>query len=226
MEHDIKQVGGVWLPAHETHLVDWMRKMAQRDARGRFTYQRDKREAALKWVRQWRTAIDIGAHCGLWSMDLATRFDVLHAFEPIELHRRCFALNVSSPLADPSVRAGVTLHPCALGEHAGTVAMHTTPGSSGDSWVKGGGDIPIRRLDDFALPDVDFLKLDCEGYELAALRGAEETLRRCRPCVIVEQKPGRAAKFGFPDTGAVDYLQSLGAELRLERSGDYVLSWD
>ena len=71
----------------------------------------------------------------------------------------------------------------------------------------------------------NLVKIDCEGWELPVLRGAEVTLRCCKPTVIVEQKPGRAQRFGHADTGAVDYLQSLGAKLRAELSGDYILSW-
>jgi hypothetical protein len=104
--------------------------------------------------------------------------------------------------------------------------METAPSSSGDTRVAGEGDIPLERLDTFKLEDVDFIKLDCEGYELFALRGAEETLKRCRPCVIVEQKPGRGQRFGLAERGAVDYLQRLGAKLRKEMSGDFILSWD
>jgi hypothetical protein len=51
-------------------------------------------------------------------------------------------------------------------------------------------------------------------------------LKRCKPCVMVEQKPGRAEKFGLARTEAVTYLQSLGAVLRKEMSGDYLLTWD
>ena len=92
--------------------------------------------------------------------------------------------------------------------------------------VAGAGDIPMRRLDDFNFQDVDFLKIDCEGYELFVLRGATELLKRCRPCIIVEQKPGNAQKFGLQETEAVPYLQSLGAVLRAVKSGDFVMSWD
>ena len=120
----------------------------------------------------------------------------------------------------------IQLHAFALGERDGSIAMHTSAGSSGDSWVDGAGDIPLRRLDDLNLQDVDFIKLDCEGGELMALRGGEETLKRCRPCIIVEQKPGRAQKFGLKETEAVDYLRGLGAQLRGVMSGDYILTWD
>ncbi len=43
-------------------------------------------------------------------------------------------------------------------------------------------------LDTFQLRDVSFIKVDVEGHELEVLRGAEATLRRCRPMLLVEVK--------------------------------------
>jgi FkbM family methyltransferase len=212
----LKKIGGVWLPDGETHLVEWMLKRNQ-VVDGRLSYQYHKLEAALRWVKQWRTAVDVGAHCGLWAMHLVNKFAAVQAFEPVAAHRECFVANVAG--------ARATLHACALGAKDGGVAMETAPTSSGDTRVAGSGDIPLRRLDSFALQDVDFVKLDCEGYELFALQGGEETLKRCKPCVIVEQKPGRGQRFGLAERGAVDYLRDLGAELRQEISGDFILSW-
>lgn len=212
----MQQWRGLWLPEHERHLIDWMTKV-NHVVDGKPTYQHHKLQKALAYVKAWRTAVDVGAHCGLWSSHLARRFLHVHAFEPVALHRECFRHNVAG---------AVELHDCALGEREGSVSIHTAPSSSGDSWVDGAGDIPMRTLDSFELHDVDFMKLDCEGYEVFALRGALETLKRCRPCVIVEQKPGRAQKWGLKETEAVDTLQSLGAVLRATMSGDYILSWD
>lgn len=212
----IKQVGGVWLPEHETHLVEWMKKRNE-VVDGKRTYQLHKLTAALGFVKQFRVAVDVGAHCGLWSMHLVKRFAAVAAFEPVALHRECFVRNVKGMYG---------LHQCALGETPGHVNIHTSNTSSGDSWVDGEGHIPLETLDKFALVDVDFIKLDCEGYELFALRGGIDTLKRCHPVVCVEQKPGRAQKFGLAETGAVDFLQSLGAKLRREIGGDYILSWD
>lgn len=214
---NIKQWRGLWLPDHETHLIDWMQQRNE-IIDGKPSYQHHKLTKALSFVKQFRAAVDVGAHCGLWSMHLARRFQWLHAFEPVALHRECFIRNVPQGPA-------VMLYPYALGEKDGLVSMHTSDSSSGDSWVKGDGDIPLKRIDDFDLIDIDFIKLDCEGYELFALRGAEETLKRCHPVVCVEQKPGRAQKFGLGETEAVDYLQSLGAKLLAKMSGDYILGW-
>ena len=212
----MKPFGGWQFPDHEKHLLVWLAKVNdKRD--GRLRYQGKKQDAALKFCRSRAVAVDVGAHVGLWSYYLAREFDVVHAFEPVAEHRACFAKNITA--------ANVVLYDCALGDHERSVAIHTSEGSSGDSWVKGDGDIPMRRLDDFAL-NVSFIKLDCEGGELHALKGAEETLKRCHPCVIVEQKPGKAQQFGLEETAAVDYLRSLGAHLRTAISGDYVLAWD
>jgi FkbM family methyltransferase len=213
------EFGGWHFPSHEHHLQGWLSQVNDRRD-GRLRYQGKKLDAALRWCKDFRTAVDVGAHVGLMSFYLAKQFSRVVAFEPIAEHRECFARNVDAP--------NVTLYDCALGEQFSTaVSMHTTQGSSGDSWVKAfDGDIEMKSLDDFKLQDVDFIKLDCEGFELFALRGAEETLKRCRPCVMVEQKPGKATNFGLKETEAVDYLRSLGAHLRTAISGDYILAWD
>ena len=109
----------------------------------------------------------------------------------------------------------------------GAVALDTKDGSSGESFVLGAGEVPIWRLDDFGdVGRVDFVKVDCVGYELPALRGMERLLLAHRPCVCVEQKPGYAQRFGYAETGAVDYLKSLGAVERMNMSGVYVLNWE
>lgn len=210
------ECGGVWLPDGETHLTQWMRAKNQ-VVDGKLTYQFSKQRAALSYCARRRNAVDVGAHCGLWSMHLAHAFQMLYAFEPVAAHRECFALNVPY--------GNVVLHDCALGEREGLVSIRTEESSSGDSWVDGAGNIPMHRLDDFDLQEVDFIKLDCEGYELFALRGGEETIKRCRPTICVEQKPGKAQKFGLGETDAVAYLEGLGAQLRQVISGDYILSF-
>jgi FkbM family methyltransferase len=204
---------GIFLPDGEKHLVEWMNKAGELiDGKG--SYQIKKLRAALKYCKLFRTAIDVGAHCGLWSMQLAKRFDIVHAFEPVEAHAQCLLKNCTG---------GVALHRCALGESTRFVSIHSTPTSSGDSWVDGVGDIPMQILDGFDFENVDFIKLDCEGGELPALRGGEKMILRDMPVIIVEQKPGKAQKFGLPETGAVEYLKTLGYRQAECLSGDYIM---
>ena len=52
--------------------------------------------------------------------------------------------------------------------------------------MSGEGAIPTLRVDDLGLKVCDLLYLDIEGYELFALRGSAETIRRCRPVIACE----------------------------------------
>jgi FkbM family methyltransferase len=220
----IKKFGDWWLPAHEKHLQPWMEHPKNRNVvlNGRVAYQGRKQQAALDLVRlvragqPLRTAVDVGAHCGLWSFNLAHWFDHVHAFEPMAVHRDCFNANLQD-------LESVTLHPCALGAQQGMVRLESEPGSSGNTKIVGDGDIELRTLDSFELHDVDLIKLDCEGYELHALRGAIDTIARFKPVIVVEQKRDMAEQMGLPKLGAVAFLVDQGYRLAREISGDYYL---
>lgn len=218
---------GVYLPDGEKHLVEWMTRAGEM-VDGCGTYQIKKLRRALSYCNNFRTAVDIGGHAGLWSMQLEKRFYRVHAFEPVAAHRECFKKNMKTTELKPGEETlddseWVRLHACALGDHEGSVKITTEPTSSGDSRVDGDGDIPLRTLDSFNLQVVDFIKLDCEGYELFALRGGIETIKRDMPVIIVEQKPGRAQHFGLRETEAVDYLNTLGYRLAHEMAGDFIM---
>jgi FkbM family methyltransferase len=209
------------LPDGEVHLIDWMKRTDKR-VDGRLAYQYTKYEEALKYVKQRRVAIDIGAHVGLWSWYMARDFKDLAAFEPIKEHQNCWFENMK-------YRTNAELFCMALGNHKGLVDLHCrTQGSTGDTEIVPGnsGKIEIGLLDDANLPFVDFIKIDCEGYELNVLQGAEKTLLAWKPCIVVEQKGDMTTKYGHEKLAAVNYLKDLGAKVRQEISGDYIMSWD
>lgn len=225
---------GIYLPDGETHLIGWMDKAGEL-VDGKGTYQIKKLRAALSYCKSFRTAVDAGAHCGLWSMQLAKRFQKIEAFEPVAEHRACFEENLQGNMMPPSVlfadpRAvllkGVRLHPCALGDHEDMIRITTEPTSSGDSRVDGKGDIPMHTLDSFGLRDVDFIKIDTEGFELFVIEGAEETIKRCRPVMVVEQKGHGMKYFGFRQEEGVELLRSWGmVPMREPMAGDWIMGW-
>jgi len=224
---NVKQVGGVWLPAHEIHMAEWM-TTTNNWVEGKLTYQYPRLLEAMKWVRNWGCALDVGAHVGTWSMHLAKRFALLHSFEPVALHRACFLRNVPGTSVEGT---GVALHDYVLGHDAiGDFGLDVVEGSSGDSSVNlySAGDAQMIPLDLFWDNDgpIDFIKLDCNGYELRVVQGAAQTLKTCRPCISIEQKPKCTGKFGLPDAAAIDFLRELGAKVRHEHGGVYVMSWD
>jgi FkbM family methyltransferase len=204
--------GGIFLPDDETDQIMLYAGIQ---------YQKNKLQAALRYVKNARLAVDVGAHCGIWSIGLGQYFDRVECFEPLQRHIECWKKNAGW-------KQTVKLHEVALGDMPGTCGMTEVEGQSGKSHVspRGFGTTPVSTLDEFGYTDLDFLKVDVEGFELFVLKGGEETLKACKPVIIVEQKPGTASKYGVGETEAVKYLQSLGAELQEQITGDYIMAWE
>lgn len=236
----MKQSHGWWFPDHEVHLIDWMNSKKNKVVmNGRSAYQGAKQLAALKHCKQFRTAVDVGGHVGLWSFNLAHRFNWVHAFEPVAAHRECFASNVFPHQGKPGY---VTLYPLALGAEPGFVSIDTETGSSGNSAVfrtrtgetesrvlpvaldsTEGPYVEMRTLDSFGFQELDFLKIDTEGFEENVLRGGEQTIKACKPVIVVEQKRDMASRFGLEPLGAVRLLESWGYRIAEEISGDFIM---
>ena len=56
----------------------------------------------------------------------------------------------------------------------------------GTRGVLGTIDVEVRTLDSFNFQNVGLIKIDVEGYEEEVLRGAVETIARCKPILYIE----------------------------------------
>lgn len=190
---------------------------------GKLTYQYHKLDRAMRYVKEWHTAIDIGAHVGLWSTHLVKRFTKVVAFEPSPEHCDCFARNLAHSL-------NLELFRIALGDSPGWGQLEiVSPGNTGSTHLirdDTSGNILIRPLDDFNITNVGFIKIDVEGFELFVVRGGELLITRDKPVIIIEQKPkGMAERNGVERMAAVRLLESWGAKVVEEIVGDYILIW-
>lgn len=212
---------GWYWPDRETHMCQWMADPRNRVMlNGRPAYQGKKQIAALKLCEStaMRTALDVGAHIGTWAYNLAPVFRTVRCFEPVQEHRDCLTMNL--------VAENVYIMPVALGDRAGMVTMYTGPNSTGDTWVDPkvpGGSVQMMTLDSLEYDDVDFIKIDAEGFEEPILRGAAKTIRKCAPVICVEQKRDFPRKYGLQPQGAVAYLETLGYRVAQEIGGDYLM---
>jgi len=69
-----------------------------------------------------------------------------------------------------------------------------------------------KRLDDIIQHSISisFIKIDCEGAELQVLRGAAETLKRCKPVIVFEHGLGAADFYGTEPDMVFDLLEECG----------------
>lgn len=214
------QSHGWWFPDQDTHFAEMLAKNISKGNQP--VYQKPVRDRSLRFVKDPVVALDIGANVGLWSRDLAQHFQKVIAFEPVADFRLCLVKNV--PSLNLEIRA------CALGEQDTTIDMIITDHNTGHTHVnehsKGQGSIPMYRLDSLTFDRIDYCKIDCEGYELAILRGGENTIRTHRPIIVVEQKlhtdAGITEETQF---GSVDLLKSWGARELARVNHDVIMGW-
>ena len=177
-------VNGFYLPDSDNHFFDKV------DSKG--YYQIEKMNKALPFVKNRGVFIDIGAHCGFWSiMALDAGFKKVYAYEALPEHIECYQNNV---------KGNYELTQCVLGNDSFTEIVPSTDGNSGGTGRKV-GDKKVTRLDDIFSDHVDLMKIDVQGMEREVLEGALMTIMRCKPLIIVEQKQEKSA---------LRYLEGIG----------------
>ena len=136
-------------------------------------------------------AVDVGANAGDWSEDLLSLVSPgqLLVIEPDP--------RLQAGLADRfGDHRGIEVIPVAVGEQSGTLPFKQMENSAMNSFLSPTAEtvsiygptavaqtvvqVPVKNLDTLtdALPKIDLLKIDVQGYEKEVLRGAARMLRR------------------------------------------------
>ncbi|GAA4429704.1 hypothetical protein GCM10023148_34190 [Actinokineospora soli] len=158
------------------------------------------------------TAVDIGAWYGPWSRALARRVPRVVAVEPNPA--------VADVLAR-TVPGNVDVVRAAVSDTAGSGVLYVPDTGRGTEAVASmaaevGSAVPVATttIDHIAPPDVSLIKLDVEGMEAAALRGAASVLSERSPVLLVELEYRRS-----PVDEVVDLLADHGYTAEILEDG-------
>lgn len=182
-------------------------------------YQKGKLNIALGFVKNFTTAIDAGANYGIMSYNLNSKFSKIYAFEVDTPVRECLKKNVEKFQLD-----NVVVCDCGLSDKEELVSLNYLKNTFGTHINKEvSGTHICKTLDSFELAEVGFIKLDCEGYEPYILRGAEQTIKKYKPVILMEEKNYSGKYYGEEGNLAVDLLLSWGYTMEVSWPKDCVM---
>ncbi len=145
-----------------------------------------------------KNSLDIGANQGVFTLFLSDFSSHVYCFEPLPW--------LCDRLSDKFSDSNVTIENCALANDNGDsyINIPSVGGKRFDTrsslatnfennYVMGEKvtdvkrvKVPLRRLDDFHIDNIGFIKIDVEGFEVETLRGARETIKQNMPNMFVE----------------------------------------
>ncbi len=145
-------------------------------------YEEKYRTVIIDSLPNKRTFVDVGANVGLWSLPMTQHFNKIISYEPSKQNIECLKLNVP---------AGIELREKAVADFQGEAEFHQAGKNCGDGKLVRDGKhvsykVAVVKLDEEDLTDVDFVKIDTQGWELEVLRGMKNLIIEQQPWVMFE----------------------------------------
>lgn len=172
-------------------------------------YQKDQLDTAISHCKKFRTAIDIGANYGVMSFNISKIFSKVYAFEIVPDINFCLKENIKN-----LNMKNVVSYDCGLGDQETKVSLNFNSTSTfsthvNDSENNNTDKVDIKKLDSFGFSDVDFIKIDTEGYEPFVIMGGLETIIKYKPVILYERK-GHEKRYGMEKNSVLDILSKYG----------------
>jgi len=216
------KVGKMWVIEGDRLFAAWFEKTGDK-------FSPEIVETACSFVTNFAVAVDVGAHYGSVTRQIAPRFGRVYAYEPAFDTFACLQRNIET-------YPNIACFNLALGDHEGRVsvgysaetakylgtAQEAQRANTGCRQILGDGDIAMTTLDSLSLTDVGLIKIDVEGYEYSVLRGARKLIAACGPVILIEDK-GLGRLFGLKGNECRVLLDALGYRVAATSPyGDFV----
>lgn len=201
------QIPGGYLVPDDTHIGKWQKEC------GRLDHDAFTVSAIAPWIARDAVIYDVGAFDGDHTIEYSQLAPGgrIEAYEPNQLAFECLRHNVKL-FPNENVYATNT----ALGAENGGMGMKLNENlgascmtNSDECWV------PVFTIDHFQREKLDFIKLDCEGFEPNVIRGGIETIERCKPAMLIEINHGALSVQGFTAEDIYDPLTEIGYEFQI-----------
>jgi FkbM family methyltransferase len=135
----------------------------------------------------------------------------VYVFDPLPKH--CAIMRQQLEM-NPALAPGISIFPIGLSDRINDIGPLPDDGLINPGARIIAANVPTSTIDEVVarndIPRIDFIKMDIEGSELAALRGAEATIRRCKPKLAISLYHRPEDFFSIPF-----WVDSLGLGYRM-----------
>jgi FkbM family methyltransferase len=177
---------------------------------------RDEIAMLRQLVTDKMTVVDVGANQGLYTLFLAklARGGKVIAFEPHPILYEQLVANVHE-----NIIRNIECHQAAVSDSSGTLTLQLGNLNSGDNYILTADkpspattQVNAVTLDElFENTAIDFLKIDVQGWEAAALTGGRNLLKNNRDIILfLEFWPFGLRRAGTDPEQLLSYLGELG----------------
>ena len=186
----------------DTHIGKWAIEA------GRLDHDQNMLPLLKPYIPKGGVVVDAGAFIGDHTVYYARCVGPsghVHAFEPNLAAFECLHYNTNG--------LPVTVYHAGLSDKDGAAGIATAM-NAGASHLKDGKGCKLIALDSLGLDRLDFFKLDVEGFEVMALRGAKDTIARCKPVMLIEVNTAALQRQGYEPLHIFAQLHMHGYQWR------------
>jgi len=166
-----------------------------------------------------KLVVQAGGNAGLYPKQYSRLFQSVITLEPDYRNFTCLCHNVPEE--------NVIKHQAAVGDVESSIELQTNPRwnktNTGALKIKGSGTIKQITIDSLNV-DPDLIHLDVEGFEAFALLGAQATINRSRPLVVLETN-GSGDEYGWPQEKIDALLSSWNYKIHVKWDHDTVYKY-
>lgn len=185
------------------------------------SYENDELECLLPLIKKDDVCVDIGGNIGIYSVFMAKKAyeGIVHVFEPSAFNIKIININI----AINNVSSNVLLHDYVVSDRVGDIKFSVSEDSAYSSIIATNRKKEARSIETASVTldemfyskglRVDICKIDVEGAELLALKGAQKLLSdpKLRPrALLVELNQENQSVYDYRPEDVIMFMEKQG----------------
>lgn len=165
---------GFAIVERDTHLGKWVIEHKRLD------FDQNALPTYLKYFHNNGVLLNVGANIGCYAFAFVKQAKKIVCLEPNPEAFECLVHNLSP-------YQNVHLIQKAITDKKTTCTVKSDIDNIGMAFIEeGSGETEAITIDSLKLEELSFILMDCEGFELKALVGAEKTISKYKPVMVIE----------------------------------------